>query len=134
LVFHEDRVNILEEEIQHKTIQLIRKIKHQNFPNKGQKYQFKATNPKQLFTSILTVFEGLEIIEEPIEQTFDDEGLEYLASAVYLNKDDSGNLQLIDVQITSSGNAGTLILWVTGKDYSIISSSLDKYHTSCCCK
>lgn len=128
LAFHEYRVHILEDEIQHKTIQLIRQIKHQNYPNKGQKYQFKATNPKKLFVSILTVFDGLDIIEEPLEQTFDEEGLEYLASAVYLNKDNSGNLQLIDVQITASGNSGTLIIWVTGKDYQLISDSLDRYH------
>jgi len=126
LEFHEDRVSILEEEIQHKTIQLIRQIKHQNFPNKGQKYQFKATNPKQLFASIITVFEGLEIIEAPFEQTFDEESHEYLASAVYLNRND--NFQLIDVQITSSGNSGALILWVTGRDLSIISDTLDRYH------
>jgi len=128
LEIHKDRVTILEEEIQHKTIQLIRQIKHQNFPNKGQKYQFKATNPKQLFASILTVFEGLEAIEEPIEQVFDDEKQGYLASAVYINETDSGEPQLIDVQIISSGNTGNLILWVTGKDYSIISETLDRYN------
>ncbi|MHA2087333.1 MAG: hypothetical protein ACW972_03590, partial [Promethearchaeota archaeon] len=129
LRIHEERVKILEEEVQHKTIQLIREIKHQNFPNKGEKYHFKATNPKQLFASILTVFEGLEAVEEPTEQIFDEKEQEYLASAVFINKADSGELQLIDVQIVSSGTSGNLILWVTGKDYSIISDILDSYST-----
>ncbi len=127
LQIHEDRVNILEDEIKHKTIELIRKIKHQNFPNKGQKYQFKATNPRQLFNSILTIFEDLEAVEVPIELTFDEK--DYLASAVYLNKDNTGNIQLIDIQVIASGTSGSLILWVTGKDQTIISDSLDIYHS-----
>ncbi|MFX1523958.1 MAG: hypothetical protein ACFFCC_10660 [Promethearchaeota archaeon] len=129
LRIHEERVEIIEEEIKHKTIQLIREIKHQNFPNKGRKYQFKATNPKQLFASVLTIFEELEAIEMPIEQFFDDEEQEYLASAVYINRTDLGDILLVDVQIVATGNTGNLILWVTGKDYSLISDILERYNT-----
>jgi len=123
----EDRVDILEKQIKKKTIQLIQTIRQNNYPNKGQKYQFKATNPKQLFNSVLNIFKGLELIEEPIEQTFDDKEQDYLASAVFLFKQESNLFQLIDIQIISTKNTGTLIIWVTGENDTIISETLKKY-------
>jgi hypothetical protein len=107
------RVDILEKQIKQNTIEFIRKIKHENYPNRGQKYQFKATNPKQLFSSILTIFKGLEPIEAPNEQFFDLKEQDYLATAVFLNKQDRDGFKLIDIQIMSSENSGTLIVWVT---------------------
>jgi len=83
LLIQEDRVDILERQIKQKTIKLIRQIKQNNYPNKGQKYKFKATNPRQLFKSILNVFKGLDSIEDPIEESFDEKEQDYLASAVF---------------------------------------------------
>ena len=123
----EDRVDILEKQIKQKTIKSIQTIRQKNYPNKGQKYQFKATNPKQLFNSVLNIFEGLELIEEPIEKTFDDKEQDYLASAVFLIKQESNSFQLIDIQIISTENSGTLMIWVTGENDAIISETLKKY-------
>lgn len=125
--FKEDRVGILEKQIKQNVIEFIKTIKHQNFPHKGQKYEFKATNPKQLFSSVLNLFKGLETIEDPIEKQFDDKDQDYLASVVYLHKEASKNLQLIDVQIMSSEGSGTMIIWVTGKNEEIISETLKRY-------
>ncbi|KKN11067.1 hypothetical protein LCGC14_1030260 [marine sediment metagenome] len=127
LLIQEDRVNILERQIKQKTIKLIREIKQKNYPNKGQKYKFKATNPRQLFKSILNVFKGLDSIEDPIEESFDEKEQDYLASAVFLTKQKSDSIQLIDMQIMASGHSGTLIMWVTGENDSIISETLEKY-------
>ena len=127
LLIQEDRVDILERQINQKTIKLIRKIKQKNYPNKGQKYKFKATNPRQLFKSILNVFKGLDSIEDPIEESFDEKEQDYLASAVFLTKQESNSIQLIDIQIMASGHTGTLIIWVTGENESTISETLEIY-------
>ncbi|MHA1466592.1 MAG: hypothetical protein ACTSP6_00760, partial [Promethearchaeota archaeon] len=125
--FKEDRVGILEKQIKLNVIEFIKTIKHQNFPYKGQKYEFKATNPKQLFSSVLNIFKGLETIEDPVEKQFDDKDQDYLASVVYLHKEVPNNLQLIDVQIMSSESSGTMIIWVTGENEEIISETLKRY-------
>jgi len=125
--FKEDRVEILEKQIKQNVIEFIKTIKHQNFPYKGQKYEFKATNPKQLFSSVLNIFKGLETIEDPVEKQFDEKDQDYLASVVYLHKEAPNNLQLIDVQIMSSENSGTMIIWVTGENEEIISETLKRY-------
>ncbi len=127
LLIQEDRVDILERQIKQKTIKLIRQIKQNNYPNKGQKYKFKATNPRQLFKSILNVFKGLDSIEDPIEDSFDEKEQDYLASAVFLTKQKLDSSQLIDIQIMASGHSGTLIIWVTGENESIISETLENY-------
>lgn len=129
LLIQEDRVDILERQIKQKTIKLIREIKQNNYPNKGQKYKFKATNPRQLFKSILNVFKGLDSIEDPIEESFDEKEQDYLASAVFLTKQELNSIQLIDIQIMASGHSGTLIIWVTGENESIISETLEKYNS-----
>ena len=123
----EDRVDILEKQIKQKTIKSIRKIKQNNYPNQGQKYKFKATNPKQLFKLILNVFRGLDSIEDPIEESFDEKEQDYLASAVFLTGQNSDSLQLIDIQIIASGHSGTLIIWVTDENETKISETLEKY-------
>lgn len=127
LLIQENRVDILERQIKQKTIKLIRQIKQNNYPNEGQKYKFRATNPKQLFKSILNVFRGLDSIEDPIEESFDKKEQDYLASAVFLTKQKSDSFQLIDLQIMASGHSGTLIIWVTGENESIISETLENY-------
>lgn len=124
-----DRVEILEKQIEQNVIEYIKTIKHQNFPYKGQKYQFKATNPKQLFNSVLNIFKGLEAIEGPIEKHYDDKKQDYLASAVYLYKEVPNILQLIDVQIMSNANSGTMIIWVTGENEELISETLNRYNS-----
>ncbi len=127
MLIQEDRVDILERQIKQKTIKLIRQIKQNNYPNKGQKYKFKSTNPRQLFKSSLNIFKGLDPIEDPIEESFDDKEQDYLASAVFLIIRDSESIQLIDIQIMASGHSGTLIMWVTGENEQIISETLKKY-------
>ncbi len=127
LLIQEDRVDILEKQIKQKTIKLIRQIKQNNYPNKGQKYKFKTTNPRQLFKSILSIFKGLDSIEDPIEESFDEKEQDYLASAVFLTKKKSDSIQLIDIQIMASGHSGALIIWVSGENESIISETLEKY-------
>ena len=127
LLIQEERVDILENQIKQKTLKLIREVKHNNYPNKGQKYKFKATNPRQLFKSILKVFKGLDSIEEPNENTFDEMEQDYIASAVFLIRQESVSIQLIDIQITASGHTGTLIIWVTGENGDVISETLENY-------
>ena len=129
LLIQKNRVDILEKQIKQKTIKLIRQIKQNNYPNKGQKYKFKATNPKQLFKSILNVFSGLDSIEDPIEESFDEKEQDYLASAVFLIKQKSESIQLIDIQIMASGHSGTLIIWVSGENEVKIIETLKKYDT-----
>ena len=124
-----DRVDVLEQQIAKNTLNFIRKIKHENYPNKGQRYEFKATNPKQLFKSILVIFSGLEPIEEPNEEVFDDKEQDYLATAVYLNKDNSEGFKIIDLQVISTENSGALIIWVTAKTETIIDKTLERYNT-----
>ncbi|NHJ23281.1 MAG: hypothetical protein EAX89_01810 [Candidatus Lokiarchaeota archaeon] len=125
----EDRVEILEKQIEQNIIEFIKKIKHQNYPFKGQKYQFKATNPKQLFESILTLFKGLDIIEEPVEKNFDEKDQDYFASVVFLNREIVPYLQLIDLQIIGLKNTGMLIIWVTGEKEEIVEETLNNYNT-----
>jgi hypothetical protein len=123
----ETRVEILEKQIELDVFEFIKKIKHQNYPYKGQKYQFKATNPKQLFSSVLNVFKGLKIIEDPIEKEYGDKQQDYLASVVYYDNINPNFLQLIDVQITSTENSGTMIIWVTGENKNYIEETLERY-------
>jgi len=124
---HVDRVDILEKEIEQKTIQLIRTIKQKNYPNKGQKYNFKAINPEHLFNAVLGIFKGLDIIEEPIEKFFDDKTQDYLASAVFLTEQNTKSYQIIDVQVSATENSGILVIWVTGENETNISNILKKY-------
>ncbi|MHA1756493.1 MAG: hypothetical protein ACTSVV_06970 [Promethearchaeota archaeon] len=123
----EERVSILEKQIKEETINLIRSVKHEKFPSKGQKYQFKATNPRQLFKSILRVFEGLEFIERPSEEFLGVENKDYLGSAVILLNPNPSDIQLIDIQVLASENSGSLILWVIAKDENTITEILKKY-------
>lgn len=123
----EERVAILENQIEQNTIEFIRKIKHQNYPYKGRKYQFKATNPKKLFESVLILFNSLEVVEEPNEIVYDDKNQDYLASAVFLNREIVPYILLIDIQIVANENSGTLIIWVTGENEKIIMDSLKTY-------
>ena len=123
----EMRIEILRDQISQKTIQLLREIKQKNYPNKGQKYLFKATNPRQLFNSVLGVFKGLDVIEAPTENFFDEEEQEYLASAVFALKQEESSYQLIDIQISSSGYSGMLVIWVNGERDDIILQTLDNY-------
>lgn len=124
-----DRVDILEQQINQNTLEFIRKIKHENYPNKGQRYEFKATNPKQLFKSVLTIFNDLESIEEPNEEVFDDKEQDYLATAVFLNKSEEDGFKLIDLQVISSETSGALIIWVTAENDNIINRTLERYST-----
>ncbi|MFX1357655.1 MAG: hypothetical protein ACFFA8_10240 [Promethearchaeota archaeon] len=124
---HEERVDILETQIKQKTIEFIKKIKHQNYPFKGQKYQFKATNPNQLFNSVIKVFDGLEIIELPEEKSYHNQNQDYFASAVFLYETKTNNLQLVDLQIIANENSGNLIIWVTGNNEEEISETLKRY-------
>jgi hypothetical protein len=123
----EMRVDILKEQISHKTIQLIRKIKQNNYPNKGQRYQFKATNPKQLFSSLLNIFKGLDVIEEPTEKLFKENEQDYLASAVFASKQEPTSYQLIDMQVSASGSTGSILIWVTGENNEVITKTLEHY-------
>ncbi|MBD3338585.1 MAG: hypothetical protein GF353_05735 [Candidatus Lokiarchaeota archaeon] len=125
LIRKELRVNILQNEIEHKTIELIKEIKQGSYPNQGQKYQFKATNPKVLFRTLSDLLKSFEVIEAPIEQILDDEEQDYLASAVFLKNPTLDSLQLIDIQILASGYTGTLLIWVTGKNSDIIKETLE---------
>ena len=127
LLIQEERVDILERQIKQRILKLIREVKHKNYPNKGQKYKFKATNPRQLFKSVLKVFKGLDSIEDPNEEAFDEKEQDYLASAVFLIRQESNSIQLIDIQILASGHTGTLIMWVTGENEDVISETLENY-------
>ncbi len=126
---HVARVDILEKQIEQKTIQLIRAIKQKNYPEKGQKYIFKAINPRHLFNAVLGLFKGLDIIEEPSEKFFDDKAQDYLASAVFLIEQSTNSYQLIDVQVIGIKNSGILVIWVTGENETNISDTLKKYDT-----
>ena len=121
------RVKILQKQIEQKTIDNIRYFKQNNFPNKGQKYDFKGTNPKKLFNTVLQLFKGLETIEDPVEKTFGEEEQDFLASCVFLKGVGTEQMQIIDVQVTGSQNKGALSIYVTGKDETIISSILEEY-------
>ena len=125
--YKEVRVDILEKQIEMNTIDLIKEIKHQNYPFKGQKYKFKATNPRKFFSSIIPIFDGLDIIEEQKEMIFDEKEQDYLASVVYLLKNKPNDIQIIDIQISANNNLGTLLLWVTGKNESDIIETLNRY-------
>jgi len=122
----EERVEILEAQIKNEQIESIRQLKHNNFPHKGQIYEFKATNPKKIFASIKNIFKGLDVIEEPTEETFDDEQ-DYLATAVFKKGQDTDSTQLIDIQVAGSENSGKLIINITGKNDDIISEALSLY-------
>jgi len=124
---HIDRVDILEKQIEQETIQFIRTIKQKNYPNKGQKYNFKAISPKHLFNAVLGIFKGLDIIEEPIEKFFDEKDQDYLASAVFLTEQNTNSYQIIDVQVIATENSGILVIWVTGENETNISDTLKKY-------
>jgi len=121
-----DRVDILEEQIKHNTLDIITKIKHGNYPNQGQKYKFTSTNPQKLFDSLQDIFKGLNVIETPYEKTYDSENQDYFASVVYFLKKE-GKTLLIDIQIMASENSGKLLIWITGKDNEIIQNTLKLY-------
>jgi hypothetical protein len=121
------RVNILEEQIKTDIVQKIREIKHKNYPNRGIKYSFKATNPKHLFKVVSNIFKGFEIIEEANENEFESENQDYLASAVFLLDEPSHSFQLIDIEVIAMESSGILILWVTAKTESLISQIIEKY-------
>jgi len=127
MAIKEERVCILEKQIEQETIQFIRMLKQKNYPNKGQKYIFKAINPKHLFNAVLGIFKGLDIIEEPIEKIFDEKDQDYLASAVFLTEQNTNYYQIIDVQVSATENSGFLVIWVTGENESNISDTLKKY-------
>ena len=93
----EERVDILKKQIKQKTIKFIQTMRQNKYPNKGQKYQFKATNPKQLFNSVLAIFKGLDSLEAPVEQIFDNKEQDYLASVIFLIKQESNVFQLISI-------------------------------------
>ncbi len=121
----ESRVDILERQKDQMIFQSVQKIRRENYPNQGQKYEFKNTKPKQLFKSVLNVFKGLDSIEEAVEEKLDDGEQDYFATAVFLVKGET--LQLIDVQINATGNSGSLLIWVTGENDQIIAETLDNY-------
>jgi hypothetical protein len=121
------RVDILEKQIKTDIIQKIREIKHKNYPNRGVKYSFNATNPRHLFKVISNIFKGFEIIEEAKENEYDSGDQNYLASAVFLLEEAFQSFQLIDIEVMATENSGTLILWITAKDESLISQIIDKY-------
>ncbi|TFF97434.1 MAG: hypothetical protein EU547_04320 [Promethearchaeota archaeon] len=125
--FKEARVSILEKQIKENKVQILREIKVKNYPNKGIKYSFKATNPKQLFHSIKTIFAGMQQIEKPKEIIYNKEEQDYFASVVYITKGNSQTYQLIDIQIISSGSRGTLIIWITSKKEDQILETINKY-------
>jgi hypothetical protein len=125
--YKEARVDILEQQIKMNTIDLINEIKHQNYPFLGQKYQFKATNPQKLFSSILKLFEGLNVIEKKNEEMFDGKEQDYLGTAVFSLRKQQDDLQLIDVQVSANKYIGALLLWVTGKNEEHILETLNQY-------
>lgn len=109
------RVDVLVQEQEQEKFKLVNELRQKAFSNKGQKYKFKATNPQKLFDSIINIFSGLEVIENPNAKVYDEQQQEYLASAVFLRKK-SEAFQIIDIQVVASGNSGSLIIWVTGDD------------------
>jgi hypothetical protein len=121
------RVKILLKQVEQKTIEDIKDMKQGDYPNKGQKYEFKGTNPQKLFTSVLNLFKGLEPIEDPVEKIFDEDDQDYLGSAVFLIGQGTDSTQLIDIQVAGHQNQGVLSLYVTGKNEEIISESLNQY-------
>lgn len=121
------RVEIIKKQIDRNILQLIKRIKQENYPSKGQKYNFKATNASLLFKSIIAVFKGLEAIEEPVEELQDSNQKNFLGSAVYFLEMESKSLFLIDVQLLAEDNTGTLMIWVTGENMTEINSILKKY-------
>ncbi len=128
LIMKKERVDILEKQIKENTIQKIREIKHQNYPNKGIKYKFKVTDPPQLFYSISNIFKGLDVIEDPTEKIYGDNQENYFASAVFLTHDEKSSFQLIDVQVVATNSSGFLMIWVTAKNEAIITKTLDSYN------
>lgn len=123
----EERVPILEQEMEQNTFTIIKKIKQEEYPSKGEKYKFKATNPEKLFDSLHSLFKGLQIVEDPYRQIYDDKSQDFFASAVYLLKKEN-SVQLIDLQVSSSEKSGNVILWVTGKAEGKIIETLQHYN------
>ncbi len=121
------RVEIINKQVEMNTIQLIKKIKQENYPSKGLKYQFKATNASHLFKSVVDIFKGLDIIEEPTEEFFNDHQEDYLGSIVFVFFSKSSLPYLIDLQVIASGASGTLLLWVSGENMNEINTILKKY-------
>ncbi|TXT63144.1 MAG: hypothetical protein BAJALOKI1v1_780007 [Promethearchaeota archaeon] len=122
----EERVDILQKQVAHDTLNIIKTIKTGNFPTRGRKYRFENITPKKLFDSILSIFKGIDLIESPLEITYDYDNQDYFASVVYVLTSEN-NLQLLDIQITSLHNSGNLIIWATGKDEQRLSTTLDYY-------
>ncbi|MBD3214462.1 MAG: hypothetical protein GF311_17755 [Candidatus Lokiarchaeota archaeon] len=127
IIIKKRRVNILENQLKEKKFHIFRQMKESNYPYKGLRFKYKATNSHQLFNSIINIFKRLDIIEEPSEEIFDKSNQDYLGSAVYLLKKKDNSFLLIDLQIVASSNSGTILLWITGKNMNSISESLDIY-------
>ena len=123
----EYRVNILENEIKQNILHLIQTIKQQNYPTKATKYNFKNLNPKQMFASIIEVFRGFRVVEEPNERTFDSEDQNYLGSIVFMAEVSTDSLAIIDIQVLANKQNGALILMVTAKDDEVLYDLLNKY-------
>jgi hypothetical protein len=124
----EKRVYILLKQLDYDTLKTIKSIKVGNFPTIGNKYTFQKTNPQKLFDSIRMVFKNLDELENPYEQTYDSEEQDYFSSAVYL-LEEADIIQIIDIQIISSENSGSLIIWLTGKDKHLMQKTLERYHS-----
>ena len=122
----ERRVDILNKQVKKDTVLSLRSMKFNKFPNRGQKYGFERTNPKHLFKSVLNLMKHLESIEDPVEEVFDDKQQDYFASAVFLDRQEQNNFQIIDIQVISSGKSGTLIVWVTAENNTLISKTLKR--------
>jgi len=127
VAIQENRVEILEKEQEENILSDLRVMKHKNYPNIGQKYKFKATNPKKIFKTVMNIFKGLNTIEKPLEQAFDEEGQDYFASVVFLLNEGPEKTQLIDIQVLGYEKTGSLMLYVTGKTEEIIEQTLEKY-------
>jgi uncharacterized Zn ribbon protein len=125
---HEKRVEILREQINKNYIDEIRKIKQNNYPTMGIRYNFNIVNVRKLFRSILHIFKGLTVLEEPEEHSFNQDAQDYLANIVLLKNSDLKNLQIIDIQIIYSKTSGSLIIWYTGKSKADILETSKKYH------
>ncbi len=121
-----ERVKILEKQIRYESLDIITKIKHGNYPQKGLKYKFSATNPRKLFDSITSLLKGLKVIEPPFEQTYDSEKQDYFASVVYFMTQETSPL-LIDLQIMASESSGSLLIWITGENEDRIQNALQVY-------
>lgn len=124
---HKKRVEILKEQINKNFIEEIKKVKQNNYPTMGVRYNCKFVNVRKLFRSILHIFKGLTFLEEPEEHHFNGDSQDYLANTVLLKNSDINNIQIIDIQIIYSKTSGSLIIWYTGKNESELLKTSKKY-------